>query len=105
MISYNGAVALCGNAGGIKLNTTVLPFILRNIQLIGIDSVNVPIDQRLSLWQQMADLQMQMTGRQEITLDQLPETASKLLAGTHQGRTLVNVGDQNEDSNHSWRDD
>lgn len=43
---------------GIKLNATVLPFILRNIQLIGIDSVNVPIDQRLSLWQQMADLQI-----------------------------------------------
>ncbi|HAQ0166079.1 TPA: zinc-binding dehydrogenase, partial [Enterococcus faecium] len=94
LISYNGAVALCGNAGGIKLNATVLPFILRNIQLIGIDSVNVPIDQRLSLWQQMADLQIaDELVVQEITLDQLPETASKLLAGTHQGRTLVNVGD------------
>ena len=94
LISYNGAVALCGNAGGIKLNATVLPFILRNIQLIGIDSVNVPIDQLLSLWQQMADLQIgDELVVQEITLDQLPETASKLLAGTHQGRTLVNVGD------------
>ena len=67
-----------------------MPFILRNIQLIGIDSVNVPIDQRLSLWQQMADLQIaDELVVQEITLDQLPETASKLLAGTHQGRTLV----------------
>ena len=95
MISYNGVAALCGNAGGIKLNTTVLPFILRNIQLIGIDSVNVPIEQRPSLWQQMADLQMaDDLVVQEVTLEQLPETATKLLAGTHQGRTLVNVGDQ-----------
>ena len=95
LISYNGVAALCGNAGGIKLNTTVLPFILRNIQLIGIDSVNVPIEQRPSLWQQMADLQIaDDLVAQEVTLEQLPETATKLLAGTHQGRTLVNVGDQ-----------
>jgi acrylyl-CoA reductase (NADPH) len=95
LISYNGVAALCGNAGGIKLNTSVLPFILRNIQLIGIDSVNVPIEQRPSLWQQMADLQMaDDLVVQEVTLEQLPETATKLLAGTHQGRTLVNVGDQ-----------
>lgn len=95
LISYNGVAALCGNAGGIKLNTTVLPFILRNIQLIGIDSVNVPIEQRPSLWQQMADLQIaDDLVAQEVTLEHLPETATKLLAGTHQGRTLVNVGDQ-----------
>ena len=56
LISYNGAAALCGNAGGIKLETTVLPFILRNIQLIGIDSVNVPHADRNRVWQQLADL-------------------------------------------------
>ncbi|ASZ06856.1 MULTISPECIES: acryloyl-CoA reductase [Enterococcus] len=95
LISYNGAAALCGNASGIELNTTVLPFILRNIQLIGIDSVNVPHEQREKIWQSLAELaitdDLLVT---EISLTQLPETIAQLLAGTHQGRTLVHVGEK-----------
>ena len=95
LISYNGAAALCGNAGGIKLETTVLPFILRNIQLIGIDSVNVPHADRNRVWQQLADLAITDVLRvKEISLEELPEITQQLLSGTHQGRTLVNVGGQ-----------
>lgn len=95
LISYNGAAALCGNAGGIKLETTVLPFILRNIQLIGIDSVNVPHADRSRVWQQLADLAITDVLRvKEISLEELPEITQQLLSGTHQGRTLVNVGGQ-----------
>ncbi|PTO37405.1 NADPH:quinone reductase [Enterococcus mundtii] len=94
LIAYDGAAALCGNAGGIKLTTTVLPFILRNIQLIGIDSVNVPHEKRLNIWQQLADLSVtDHLVVNEITLDQLEETTKKILDGTHQGRTLVTVGE------------
>lgn len=67
------AVALCGNAGGMQTKRDCLAFYSEKHQLIGIDSVNVPIDQRLSLWQQMADLQIaDELVVQEITLDQLP---------------------------------
>ena len=94
LIAYDGAAALCGNAGGIQLTTTVLPFILRNIQLIGIDSVNVPHEKRFSLWQQLADLAIaDDLFVKEIALEELPEVIQRLLAGQHQGRTLVNVGE------------
>lgn len=49
-INYGGSVALCGNAGGIKLSTTVLPFILRGVNLLGIDSVEASMEQRQKLW-------------------------------------------------------
>lgn len=95
LLSYDGAAALCGNAGGIELHTTVLPFILRNVQLIGIDSVNVPHENRVTVWQQLADLAIADDLHvQEITLEQLPATIDQLLSGTHQGRTLVHVGGQ-----------
>lgn len=95
LISYNGAATLCGNAGGIKLETTVLPFILRNIQLIGIDSVNVPHASRSRIWQQLADCTITDVLRvREISLEELPDITQQLLDGTHQGRTLVNVGGQ-----------
>ena len=94
LLAYDGAAALCGNAGGMQLMTTVLPFILRNIQLIGIDSVNVPHEKRASIWQQLADLAIaDELLINEINFDQLPEVIQQLLAGKHQGRTLVNVGE------------
>lgn len=49
-INYGGSAALCGNAGGIKLSTTVLPFILRGVNLLGIDSVEASMEQRQKLW-------------------------------------------------------
>lgn len=92
-INYGGSLALCGNAGGIKLTTTVLPFILRGVNLLGIDSVEASMSQRQKLWQKMADewtLPADIS-LQEITLEQVPAVADALLTGKHVGRTIVNL--------------
>lgn len=93
-ISYGGSMALCGNAGGIKLTMTVLPFILRGVNLLGIDSVETPMEKRAAIWQKMADEWLVAEGMQvqEISLEQVPETAEAILAGKHVGRTLVRLG-------------
>lgn len=92
-LRYDGSIAICGNAAGINLNTTVLPFILRNAALLGIDSVNVPMKERLVIWQRLAtDLNVtpyELTN--EISLQELSETLNQLQAGTHIGRTIVKM--------------
>lgn len=92
-LSYGGTAALCGNAAGIGLETTVLPFILRGIRVIGIDSVNVPMPARKKLWQRLAtDLNVaDQLKTNEITLVEAPATIQSLLAGTHQGRTIIKM--------------
>ncbi|EOH92409.1 hypothetical protein UAW_03074 [Enterococcus haemoperoxidus ATCC BAA-382] len=92
-LSYGGSIAICGNAAGIKLNTTVLPFILRGTNLLGIDSVNVPMPQRLAIWQRLAtDLNVSHHELvNEITIDELPQTLEQLQAGTHSGRTIIKM--------------
>lgn len=92
-VNYGGSLALCGNAGGIKLTTTVLPFILRGVNLLGIDSVEASMSQRQKLWQKMADewtLPADIAV-QEITLEQVLAVADALLAGKHVGRTIVDL--------------
>lgn len=93
-VNYGGSLALCGNAGGIKLTTTVLPFILRGVNLLGIDSVEASPTQREKLWQKMAgEWSVPATLQvQEIDLTQVTETADTLLAGKHVGRTIVALG-------------
>ena len=49
-VRYGGAVAACGNTGGVKLPATVLPFILRGVSLLGVDSVQTPIEERKETW-------------------------------------------------------
>lgn len=92
-LQYGGSIAICGNAAGIKLTTTVLPFILRGTNLLGIDSVNVPMKQRLAIWQRLAtDLNVcphELIN--EIALQALPQTLEQLQAGTHIGRTIVKI--------------
>ncbi|EAC9448380.1 acryloyl-CoA reductase [Listeria monocytogenes] len=92
-IAYGGGAFLCGNAGGIKIETTVLPFILRGIRVIGIDSVNVSHEIRSALWEKLAGEWnvIDQLYTKAITLEDLPETLASLLAGTHQGRTIVEV--------------
>ena len=53
-ISYGGAMSVCGNASGIALNTNILPFILRGIQLVGIDSVAYPSQKRSKIWYEIS---------------------------------------------------
>lgn len=91
-VRYGGAVASVGNAGGVELATNVLPFILRAVSLIGIDSVMQPFDARVAAWGRIADLfDVASYGDmvQEIGLEQLPEAAEDILAGKIKGRLLV----------------
>jgi acrylyl-CoA reductase (NADPH) len=89
------AVAASGNAGGAKVEMTVLPFILRGIALLGMDSVNVPIGRRRDLWDRIAtDLRPRDTGvhATEVTLDTLDEALDGILAGAARGRWIVRIG-------------
>lgn len=92
-ISYDGSMSMCGNAGGLQVNTTVLPFILRGVSLLGIDSVNVPIEKRGSLWEKMAnDWNItETTLVNEISLEELTETIDAIKNGQHLGRTIVKL--------------
>ncbi|MFC4713564.1 YhdH/YhfP family quinone oxidoreductase [Planococcus dechangensis] len=90
-ISYGGSMSMCGNAAGVQLTATVLPFILRGVNLLGIDSVNVPIEKRGAIWDKMADDWniTQTTLTDEITLEQVPETIEAIKNGEHLGRTII----------------
>lgn len=91
---YNGAVAACGLAGGFSLPTTVMPFILRNIRLQGVDSVYYPAAKRSAVWQRLTQLLPESFYTQvtsEITLTQSIEYAQKILKNQITGRTLVNI--------------
>lgn len=94
-IGHNGVVAACGNAAGVRVETTVLPFILRALRLVGIDSVALRRDQRLGMWSNLAgpwkprNLDSLVS---EITLSELPEAIETVLQGDHQGRTVVRIG-------------
>ncbi len=94
-LKIGGAVAASGNAGGPKLDTTVFPFILRGVALLGMDSVNVPIERRRRIWDRLAtDLRPRDLGRhvQEVTLETLPGALDAIIAGAARGRWVVRVG-------------
>ena len=89
------AVAASGNAGGARLETTVLPFILRGVALLGMDSVNLPIERRRGLWDRIAtDLRPRDVGRRctEVTLETLDGALDGILAGAARGRWIVRIG-------------
>jgi acrylyl-CoA reductase (NADPH) len=91
---YGGCVAACGLVGGADLATTVYPFILRGISLIGIDSVNCPLPRRQGLWQHLAtDWKPERLGpiATLITLPQLSEKIDAILSGQIVGRVVVQV--------------
>ena len=95
-INYGGSVACCGNASGNDLPTTVLPFILRKIQLIGIDSVYCPINLRNDAWQRLGDLiapEEFENITNEVSLNEIEKPAKLILEGKVQGRTVVNIKD------------
>ena len=90
------AVAASGNAGGAELETTVFPFILRGVALLGMDSVRVPIGRRRELWDRLAtDLRPRELGVHvtEVGLDDLDDALDGILAGSARGRWLVRVGE------------
>lgn len=92
---YGGSVASSGLTGGSALHTTVLPFILRGVNLLGIESVTCPMPLREQLWQRLAT-DMKPRGLDgsivsEITLEQIPEVAAAILKGEVRGRTVVRL--------------
>ncbi len=92
--NYGGCVAACGLAGGFALPTTVMPFILRNVRLQGVDSVMTPAPRRLEAWQRLVrDLpaSFYQQSATEITLDQAANFAEAIISNRAQGRTLVKI--------------
>jgi len=91
-----GNIASIGLAGSHKLETTVMPFILRGVNLLGINSVATPRDVRLAVWQRMAtDLrppQLERIGHRIVSLDELPGQFDAYLKGGVTGRTVVRIG-------------
>lgn len=93
-MNYGGCVAACGLAGGFTLPTTVMPFILRNVRLQGVDSVMTPPARRAQAWQRLvADLpeSFYTQAAKEISLADAPKFAEAIINNQIQGRTLVKV--------------
>jgi acrylyl-CoA reductase (NADPH) len=92
---YGGAVAACGLAGGMDLPTTVAPFILRGVSLLGIDSVNCPMKVRLEAWRKLAgelDRRKLAAMTQTIPFDEVFEAGRRILKGETRGRLVVTIG-------------
>lgn len=91
-MARNSSIAACGNAGGVALNTTVLPFILRGVNLLGVESVLVPQPRRRAAWARLArDLPRESFDRmtQVVALEDLPELGRAILKGQVRGRIVV----------------
>jgi acrylyl-CoA reductase (NADPH) len=94
MTKYGGAIAACGLAAGMDLPSSVAPFILRGVSLLGIDSVMCPIEKRRTAWARLArDLDKSKLAEitSEITLEQVADAGAKILAGQVRGRIVVRV--------------
>jgi acrylyl-CoA reductase (NADPH) len=94
MTKYGGAVAACGLAQGMDLPSSVAPFILRGVALLGVDSVMCPMEWRQQAWKRLAtdlDHKKLEAMTREISLDQVVETAPSILAGKVRGRIVVRV--------------
>ena len=94
-LKYRAGVAACGLAGGSDLPATVIPFLLRGVNLLGIDSVMCPHEERIAAWQRLArDLPRARLDRltQVVPLAQVPELAARILRGEIRGRIAVAVG-------------
>jgi NADPH2:quinone reductase len=89
-----GLIASFGNAGGIELKTSVLPFILRGVRLIGVDSAVTPMALRRRVWARLAgDLKPRHLGdiAQVISLDDLPDYCARMVRGGIRGRAMVRM--------------
>jgi len=93
-MKYGAAVAACGLAGGADLPTTVMPFILRGVRLLGVDSVMCPRERRVEAWRRLAaelPAKALATIGRTITLEEVPPAAADILAGRVRGRVVVDV--------------
>ena len=95
MTKHGGAVAACGLAGGMDLPTSVAPFILRTVALLGVDSVGGPRPLRLEVWRRLGtdlDLAKLDSMTSVIGFDDLPATGAAILEGKVRGRIVVEIG-------------
>lgn len=93
-LRYDASVACCGLTAGGQFQASVFPFILRNVNLLGVDSVEQPLVAKASMWDRLS-LQWKMDLQQlaeEVTLEQLPERIDTILAGGMVGRAVVHLG-------------
>jgi len=93
-LKYGSSAAAIGLAGGAELPATVIPFLLRGVNLLGIDSVMQPYENRLLAWERIAnDLPMDKLEQmiQMATLSDLPELGKSILKGQVKGRVVVDV--------------
>lgn len=93
-MQQNGVIASFGNAGGVELNTTVLPFILRGVRLIGIDSAATAMSLRQEIWHRLAnEWRPQHLDKlaHTVEFEQLPEIFPKMLKGQSHGRTVIKI--------------
>ena len=93
-MQQGGAIASFGNAGGIELHTTVMPFILRGVRLIGVDSAATAMPLREKIWQRLAtDLRPRLFDlvTHTIAFSQLPDASQKMMQGHSRGRVVVNI--------------
>jgi len=93
-MAYGSSVVACGNAGGARLETTVFPFILRGVNLLGIDSVMCPKEKRLLAWQRLVqDLPRPLleATMQTVSLEDVPRLAQAFLQGQVRGRLVVQL--------------
>ena len=94
--SYEGAVAACGLAQGMDLPSTVLPFILRNVSLLGVDSVMAPMNKRERAWERLSsDINIKKLEEMivDTTIDQVEVFAEEILKGKIKGRVVVNISE------------
>ena len=92
---YGGAVAACGLVAGANLDTTVYPFILRGVKLLGVDSVRCPTPRRKQAWARlMTDLPAAFASLvRQVPLAAVQAEAEKMLAGAARGRVVVSIKD------------
>ncbi|OHC29813.1 MAG: quinone oxidoreductase [Pseudomonadales bacterium RIFCSPHIGHO2_02_FULL_60_43] len=93
-LRYGASAACCGLTAGVGFKGSVLPFILRGVNLLGVDSVELPLVVKASMWDKLSlqwkvKLDVLVT---EVTLEQLPDAIAQILAGKQVGRVLVNLG-------------
>jgi putative YhdH/YhfP family quinone oxidoreductase len=95
LIAPYGNVAICGNAGGIAFESTVMPFIIRGASLLGVATAGTARDIRDEVWRRLASdwkpQQLERIATREVGLDELPEVFVRMLAGDSFGRTIVRI--------------
>lgn len=92
---YGGSVTCCGNVGSAELHSSIYPFILNGVTLLGIDSVNCPVDVRLQVWQKIASDwkldHLELITTELDSLESLDERMGLILQGKNKGRAIVKV--------------